>query len=341
MQGRFLWDDDYYVTHNSALNRPDGIEQIWRGIQDPQTYPVPQYYPMTITSFWVRRGRTISISRWPGPFHLINVLLHAGSAWMLWTILRRLKIPGAFVAAAIWALHPVQVESVAWITERKNVLSGFFAFASLLIYLRFSGLDEGPPGEQRTPMSLPVEKWKLYALAIVLFVCSILSKSVTGSLPAVILLLIWWKRGAIKIADVLPLIPFFVLAIAMGIVTHYFERNVVGAQGPEWDTIGLGQRFLIAGGAVWFYLWKLFWPANLVFVYPRWDLHSPILAVALGGGVIVLAALFAAQGRIGKGPVVVAMIFAGSLFPAMGFINVFPMRIRSSRITFNIWRAAR
>ncbi|HEX3359268.1 MAG TPA: tetratricopeptide repeat protein [Tepidisphaeraceae bacterium] len=327
MGGQFLWDDDYYVTHNSALNHPDGIEQIWAGIRSPQIYPVPQYYPMTITSFWAQtRAHNFDQPLAPGPFHLINVLLHVASAWMLWTILRRLKIPGAFVAAAIWALHPVQVESVAWITERKNVLSGFFAFASLLIYLRFCGLDVPAEGEQRTPMSLPTEQWKLYALALVLFICSILSKSVTGSLPAVILLLIWWKRGTIKAADVLELIPFFVLAIGMGIVTHIFEKNVVGAQGPEWDSISAGQRFLIAGGAVWFYLWKLFWPANLVFVYPRWDLHSPILVGALIAGIAGLVALFAARGRIGKGPAVVAMIFAGSLFPALGFINVFPMR---------------
>src|SRR6185295_11407281 len=132
-----------------------------------------------------------------------------------------LGVPGAFVAAAIWALHPVQVESIAWITERKNVLSGFFFFASLLIYLRVCGLDPAPPAEKRRAISLPAEPWKLYALALVLFICSILSKSVTGSLPAVVLVLIWWKHVTIKRSDVLRLLPFFACAIAMGWVTTW------------------------------------------------------------------------------------------------------------------------
>ena len=325
MHGEFLWDDDYYVTNNKALSRPDGIEKIWLGVKDPRTYPVPQFYPMTHTSFWVQtRGHDWQEPLASWPFHLINVLLHFGIAWMLWTILRRLNCPGAFVAAAIWALHPVQVESVAWITERKNVLSAFFLFASLIVYLRFAGLDsiEGKP---TATFALPAERGKLYALALVLFVCSILSKSVTGSMPAVVLLLIWWKRGSIKWRDVAPLIPFFVLAIAMGTVTSYFERTVVGAQGDDWH-LNVLQRLLIAGGAICFYAIKLVVPVKMAFIYPKWDLHSPLLAVALGGTVVFAGWLYAARGRLGRGPLTVALLFIGTLFPALGFVNFFPMR---------------
>src|SRR4051812_21103645 len=258
MRGEFLWDDDFYVTNNTALKRADGIERIWMhnpkgGFLKPREYPVPQFYPVTHTSFWVQtRGHDWSMPLASWPFHLVNVLLHFANAWMLWTILRRLGMPGAFVAAVIWALHPVQVESVAWITERKNVLSAFFMFASMLVYLRFTRLDSAPDGSTRSVVSLPPERWKLYTLSLVLFLFSILSKSVTGSMPAVIVLLIWWKRGKVKAEDVLPLLPFFALAIGMGFVTSYFEHVVVGAQGPEWK-FGVGQRLFIAGGAVWFY----------------------------------------------------------------------------------------
>jgi tetratricopeptide (TPR) repeat protein len=366
MRGDFLWDDDYYVTNNKALNHPDGIEQIWMGIKNPKTYPVPQYYPMTHTSFWVQtRGHDWSEPLQSWSFHLVNVLLHFGSAWMLWTILRRLGMPGAFVAAAIWALHPLQVESVAWITERKNVLSAFFMFASMIVYMRFSGLDfqEGAP---RASFALPAEKGKLYALALVLFACAVLSKSVTGVMPAVVLLLIWWKRDPRKQAhakalqpatadgaaadpatptldyqapgtdsarpkwsitwqDILPLIPFFVLAIAMGAITSYFEKHVVGAQGEDWN-LTIIQRFLVAGGAVWFYADKLIFPWKLTFIYPRWDLHTPLLVVALGALVAFVGWLWFARERIGRGPITIALLFIGTLFPALGFVNYFPMR---------------
>jgi tetratricopeptide (TPR) repeat protein len=326
MRGEFLWDDDYYVTNNSALVSQDGIERIWVGVKNPRTYPVPQYYPMTHTSFWVQtRWHDFNKPLSPTPFHVVNVLLHVFSAWMLWAVLRRLRVPGAFFAAAIWAVHPVQVESVAWITERKNVLSGFFFFASMLVYMRFAELDEAPPKEQRGALALPDERWKLYALALILFICSILSKSVTGSMPAIVLLLIWWKRGRIKSSDVLPLIPFFACALAMGITTSYFERNIVGAQGDEWSYTPI-QRLFIASGAVWFYASKVIFPWKLAFFYSKWNLQSPLLIGALLGAIAIVAALFGMHRRIGRGPVVAVLLFAGTLFPALGFINVFPMR---------------
>src|SRR4051812_45241945 len=189
MRGDYLWDDDVHVTNNRALRLPNGIERLWIGVTDPKTYPVPQFYPMTHISFWMQTR----FAQWytppaSWPFHLVNVVLHVLSAWMLWTVLRRLDVPGAFVVAAIWLVHPVQVESVAWITERKNVLSAFFMFGSMIVYLRYCGLDVAPSQDDPAQWKLlPREPWKLYTLAIILFVCSILSKSVTGSMPAVIL----------------------------------------------------------------------------------------------------------------------------------------------------------
>src|SRR5262249_44703460 len=167
----------------------------------------PQYYPLVFTTFWVEY-HLWDLS--PAGYHLVNVLLHAANAWLVWLVLRRLGIPGAWLAAAIFGLHPVHVESVAWITERKNVLSGLFYLGAMLVYLDIAALGRqqvettGRPGIR-------------YVVATVLFVAALLSKSVTCSLPAAILLLILWRRGKITWQDVRSLMPWFALGLCLGI----------------------------------------------------------------------------------------------------------------------------
>jgi protein O-mannosyl-transferase len=324
MRGDFIWDDDYYVTNNVLLRTWAGLPRIWTDIlPSPRDYPLPQYYPLTHTSFW------IEYQLWgmnPTGYHLTNVLLHAASALLIWLILKKLAVPGAWVAAAIFAVHPINVESVAWIAERKNVLSGFFFFSSLYVYLRYSGLIPGPhkPHEY---LALPREPERVYGLALVLFICALLSKTVTFSLPAVVLLLMWWKRGRIGWKEVLPLIPFFVLGIAAGLLTSWMEQHRVMAVGPDWDHGPLA-RVLIAGRALWFYVQKLIVPYPLIFNYPRWEIDPgsllqwlfPIAAVA------VIVALVVLRRRLGRGPLTAVLYYAGTLFPALGFVNVFPHR---------------
>ena len=167
----------------------------------------PQWYPLVLTTFWVE------YHLWglaPFGYHLINVLLHITSALLLWRLLTKLNVPGAWLAAAIFALHPVEVESVAWATERKNVLSCTLALLSLLIYL-----DWADRAESRS--------WgKLCNAAAMLFVAALLSKTVVATLPATILVIHWWKRGKVKWADVIPLIPFFVVGIGLGIISQAY-----------------------------------------------------------------------------------------------------------------------
>lgn len=339
MNGRFIWDDDYYVSNNAALKRGlDGLQWLWVGIYpNPYSYPVGiQYYPMTHITFWLQtRGHNWREELNPIPFHVINALLHATAAWALWTILRKLKVPGAMLAAGLFLVHPVQVESVAWITERKNVLSGMFLFLSMLVYLKFAKLvDEdvpvapkptNPRANKGVDFSLPTEPWKIYCLSLLLFILGILSKSVIGVMPVAIVLIVWWKRGTVRLKeDVVPLIPFFVLALAMGIWTGWFERNVIGAVGPEWD-FSFADRLVIAGRAVWFYLSKLFVPVNQAFIYERWTIEA-WQAVYGVLAVVVLAALVLARRRIGRGPLVLALLFVLGLFPALGFVNFLPQR---------------
>jgi protein O-mannosyl-transferase len=263
-------------------------------------------------------------------------------------LLRRLAVPGSGLAAAVFALHPLMAESVAWITERKNVLSLAFYLGALLGYGRFtgfwnraseSGQNEVPP-EPPHPGPLPTrwgegrsvplgrQHWGAYVTALLLFLAADLAKATAFSLPAVLLLLAWWKQGRLRWrADVLPTLPFFLVSLSLGAVTAWLERNKLGATGPDW-TFSVGERCLIAGRAVWFYLGKLLWPVDLCFVYPRWRLDAGSVAqwlfpvTALG----LLAVLWLLRKRIGRGPLVAALFFGGTLFPVIGFMNPFFMR---------------
>jgi tetratricopeptide (TPR) repeat protein len=311
LRGGFIWDDDAYVTQNPTLHDLGGLQRLWFKVG-----AVPQYYPVVHTTFW------LEYHLWglnPTGYHLINVLLHAAAAILLWRVLLRLQIPGAWLAAALFALHPVEVESVAWITERKNVLSAIFYFAAALAYLRFAPWKE-PGGPSRL-------RWSWYLGALVLFLAALLSKTVTCSLPAALLLVCWWEKGRIQRGDVMPLLPFFVLGAGLGLMTAWIEKYHVGAQGADWS-LTLGERCLIAGRALWFYAGKLAWPVQLTFIYPRWNIETeagwqwlfPIAAIG------VVAGLWLARHRIGKGPLVAVLFFTGTLGPALGFVNVYPMR---------------
>jgi tetratricopeptide (TPR) repeat protein len=341
----YIWDDDDHITDNPVLRDAAGLRRIWIDLR-----ALPQFYPLTHTTFW------IEYQLWgdqPFGYHLVNILLHALNAVLVWRVLRRLGlVPGAWLAAALFALHPVHVESAAWITERKNVLSTFFYLMSMLAYLRLRPLEpeisahsptESARRESRPPgglfyalaaalirQSIPESRtpgWLFYALSLAAFMAAMLSKTVACSLPAAILLLTWWKRGRLRWRDVTPLLPFFVVGVVLGLVTVWMERHHVGALGVEWSLTFL-ERVLIAGRAVWFYLGKLVWPTNLSFIYPRWDIDAgdwtqhlyPLALLA------ALAGLLLARRRIGRGPLTAALFFIGTLFPALGFFDVYPMR---------------
>ena len=308
LRNGFVWDDNDYVTENLVLRSLDGLRRLWL---EPQS--VPQYYPVTFTSFW------LEYHAWglqPFGYHLVNILLHASSAVLLWRILRRIGVAGAWMAAALFAVHPMQVESVAWVTERKNVLSGLLFFGAFLAYLRAEPLGGGAGF-----------RWRPYLAALALFVGALLSKSITCSLPAVLLLLFWWRRGTLDRRTVLRLVPMFALGLMMAATTVWLERSHVGAAGPEFSLSAL-ERMLVAGRALWFYPATMLWPNNLTFMYPRWTIDTHVwwqylfpLAAASA-----LAALFLARRGVGRGPLVAALCYAGTLTPALGFFDVYPMR---------------
>lgn len=311
LHGGYIWDDDDYVTRNETLRTASGLARIWF---EPSASP--QYYPLVFTSFWIER-RLFGAN--PFPAHVVNLLLHAAAAWLLYRLLLRLELPGgefgAALSAALFAFHPVQVESVAWITERKNVLSLVFYLAALAAYL--------PAINQSADALSTRRRW----LALGCFLLALLSKTVTATLPAAILLLIYWKRGAITRRDVTPLLVFFALGIGFGLTTAWLEKHHVGAQGADWSLSPL-DRLLLAARVVVFYAGKLVWPHPLSFIYPRWDateggafaLLFPLLVIA------ALALLWIRRGSWGRGPLVAILFFIGTLTPALGLIDVFPMR---------------
>jgi len=306
LRGGFIWDDDSYVTGNPHLRSAEGLRSIWL-----RPGATTQYYPLVHSAFWIEY-RLWGLE--PFGFHLMNVLLHGAGAALLFFVLRRLGAPGAWFAAALWALHPVQVESVAWITERKNVLSGALYFGAALAWIvRRERIERGGPGRG------------LYALAFTLFLGALLAKTVTATLPAALLLAGWWARGRIDRREAASLLPFFAAGIAAGLFTAWIESDLLGARGAEWS-LTLAERFALAGRALFFYLGKLAWPARLSFVYPRVipESAAAILYPAAAAG--IAAALLLLRRRIGRGPAAAALFFGGTLFPALGFLDVYPFR---------------
>jgi protein O-mannosyl-transferase len=300
LHAQFIWDDNDYVTDNLNLRTAAGLGRIWTNPHSDW-----QYYPLVFTSFW------IEYPLWqlsPLGYHLDNILLHGISAVVLWRLLKRLDLPAAWLASAIFAVHPVQVESVAWITERKNILCGLFYFAAMLVYFK-------------RPGRLP------YMTALALFTCAMFSKTVAVTWPAAMLVLIWWKSGRVLIRDALALVPFAAVGILLGLTTVQLEHEQVGAVGKYWE-LSLADRCIVAGRALWFYADKAILPARLTFIYPKWNLNSdrPIQAAVAISTFLVIAGLVLLSKRIGRSPATAALLFAGTLAPALGFFNIYPMR---------------
>lgn len=287
----FIWDDDVITAPHGIV--ASGLWKIW-------THPVGHYWPMFFTTFWLEHHLWGNAAM---GYHLTNVLLHIIDSILLYTILRRLSVPGAWLSAAIFSLHPTHVESVAWITERKDVLSGIFYMATFLAYWEYEENKDR----------------KKYIAALILFICAILTKAMVVSLPLIILLCLWWKNKLGKIRDIYPLIPFFILPMLIVTIDVKLEQHAF----PGSTGLSFLQRCLLAGRALWFYAGKLVCPLNLMTVYPQWHIDShrvwqyiyPCLFAA------ILIVLWLPRKQIGKGPLVGVLYFAITLGPVLGFLD--------------------
>jgi protein O-mannosyl-transferase len=301
-RGGILWDDEKHLTR-VELQGVDGLVRIWTELGATQ-----QYYPVVHSAFWLQHrlwgDNTLG-------YHLVNILLHACSAWLLFLILRRLGVPGALLAAGIFALHPIQAESVAWMTELKNTLSGVFFLLAALAYLRFD--------RERTG--------RAYLAAAACFLLALLSKSVTATLPGVLLVLAWWQRGHLDWRrDIRPLVPFIGAGAAAGLLTAWVERTYIGAEGSAFS-LTIIERTLLAGRACWFYLASFAWPASLSFIYPRWSISpSEWWQYVFPLGIAMALVTAWVVRRRTRAPLAALLVFGGILFPVLGFFNVYPFR---------------
>jgi tetratricopeptide (TPR) repeat protein len=295
----FVWDDDDYVYKNYLLWEPDGLFRIWFTADAPS-----QYFPLVYTMF------RIEYALWgldPFGYHLVNVLLHVANALLLWRVLAELKIPGGVFAAALFALHPVHVESVAWITERKNVLSGLFFLLAVWSWVRYTD------GAGRRP----------YALSLLCCQLGLFAKTTVCVLPAALVLTLWVRGRGVDRRHWLAIAPFVALGVVMGAVAILWEQIHQGTHAklaPGWPDV-----LIVASRAVWFYLGKLALPLDLMFSYPKFaiDPRAPLQwlpLVALAGATL---ALYAARERIGRGPIAALVWYVAALSPILGFVSLY------------------
>ncbi len=325
LPGEFLWDDDLHVTANPTIVGPLGLREIW-------TTAAANYFPLVLTNFWVQHAL------WgvePLGYHLVTLACHALSAVLLWRVLRQLQVRGAWLGAALWALHPVQVESVAWICELKNTQSAVFFLLAMGCYLRWLKTQEvSAPSSTACNTAKGGATARLtkthgyaYALALLCALLAILSKPSTVTLPVVLALSLWWLRRRLSWRDLLPLVPFFALSLGAAGWTIWEQRVHSGAEGAAWAQTW-PERCAIAGHVVWFYLGKLAWPADLIFIYPRWQIDGADLRVygPLAAMLVVLGLLWWRRDGALR-PVFAAAIFFGALlFPVLGFFNIYFFR---------------
>ena len=315
----FIWDDDKHLSRNACVVGPFGFKEIW-------TTAHAVYYPLVLTTFWIL-NKFVSLN--PMPYHILNVVLHGVSSILLWRVLRRLSVRGAWLGAAIWALHPVMVQSVAWVTELKNTQSCLFYLLSILCFLKWEqfGGQNGASPKRLKGASKRRRSGGLFVLSVIFFALATLSKTSVVMLPAVLGLCVWWQNRRITGRNVLTLMPFAAISVIAGAWTIWEQRFHSGATGSDWAQTW-PERLVIAGRAPWFYLSKLIWPHPLIFIYPRWEIDSsqviawlPLLALLAG-----LIALWFIPTNSGRAVFFAAAYYLASLFPVLGFFSVYFFR---------------
>jgi tetratricopeptide (TPR) repeat protein len=307
LRGGFIWDDDRYVSENPLLTAPDGLKRIWFS-----EHFQSQYFPLVFTTL---RFEHMLWGLNPIGYHVVNVLLHGINALLVWALLRRLAPAGAWLAAAIFALHPVQVESVAWITELKNTQSTFFFLLALLMWMRFVDKETA-------------RRWRFYTLALLFYALALFSKTTACTLPAAMVLVLWLRKEPLDLRKYVHITLFLILGVAMGLLTVWWEQQTGNLNKEPDVALGGLDRLLIATHALWFYAAKLAWPANLAFSYARWDInpHDPLQYAWLAGCIVVALVLWRGCKVWGRGPIVAVVFFVATLSPMLGFFSLYTFR---------------
>jgi Tfp pilus assembly protein PilF len=299
LPGSFLMDDHRLVqTDNPIVNGTAGPLSIW----------FREDFALSTFVFWLEWR---AWGQNPAGYHAVNMALHVLSAVLVWRLLARLKIPGAWLAGAIFAVHPVGVATVARIAELKNTLSLPFFLLSLWFYLRY---EEDSPRPARNAM------WLGCALAS--FALALLAKTSTVMLPLLLLACAAWQRGRVTRQDALRASPFFLLALGFGCMSVWFQKHQA-LTGATLAPQSFWERLAIAGRVFWFYLGKALWPVHLNIVYPPWKVDASlprayVPTLCCGAAVLVCWRYRRSWGR----PVLFSLgCFGLTLFPALGFFD--------------------
>jgi len=302
LRGEFIWDDTLLVQKNPLVKGEFGLHSIWFRTD----------FPLSLAALW---AQWLVWGNHPAGYHIVNALLHAANALLLWRVLERLNIRGAGFAAALFAVHPVCVASVAWISELKNTLSLAFFLLSFLAFLTFeTARTEGKNRKAKTG----------YVLSLAAFLLALFSKTSTVMLPVVLLGCAWWQRGRLSRQDWLRVSPFFVLALVFGCLTIWFQHRMMSGGGPV-QTENFPGRLAGAGMALWFYLGKALWPLNLNLIYPRWTI-DPANILSWLPGLLWIGVLFLCwRYRRGWGRHALFALggFMVMLFPVLGFFDMY------------------
>lgn len=302
MSSGFIWNDDTFLYQNSLIHRSDGLVRFWASTE------APDYFPLVSTSLWFE-WRLWGLNA--TGYHITNIVLHLLSVYILWRLLLLLNFKGAWFAALIFAVHPVNVESVAWITERKNTLTMVFYLLSLLCFVKWDKRHDS----------------KKYYWSLLFFVMALLCKTAVVGVPILLGFYFYFQNGNIKFKQILRLVPFFLVSLVFGLITVWFQHHrAIGEAIIRTDS--LLTRALGAGWAFWFYLYKLAWPSNLIFIYPRWNIDSsrlisyiPILSMLIGG-----IFLWKKRHSWGRSVFYGLGYFLIMILPVLGFVNIYFMR---------------
>src|SRR5438270_93333 len=309
LRGGFVWDDEPLITANPLLRSPSGLAEIWAGSR------TADYFPLTNTFFWIEHHLFGDNAT---GYHGINILLQAANALLLWRVLRRLRIPGAFLAGLIFAIHPVHAESVAWVSELKNVLSMFFFLMSALLFLEIE--------DQRI-----LNRSVAYSASLVAFLLALLSKTQVVFLPVALLFCAWWRNSPVDSKsqdkgnplqfhrEIVRTVPFFLIAIVFGLITIWFQNRGIGE-----EEIILGpftRRLANAGMAIWWYARQIVAPIRLMAVYPQWRFDPPALMewvplIAITGALLLL------WRRHSRGLLFAFAYFIVALLPVIGIVRM-------------------
>ena len=319
--GDWLWDDDQLLTQNPVVQSGSlqGLAKLWFNPDGAD------YFPLSYTALWMQ---------WPffGPtptgYHVVTILLHITGSLLLWLLLTRMKIPGAWLSAVIFAIHPVCVESVAWVSELKNTLSLSLFLLSAIYYVEQDAEQDAELDPDQHAPHNSAKQTQLYLLSLLFFLLAMFAKTSVVTMPLVILLHAWWKRGRIAWQDILRSAPFFAISLVLGIITIYYQHG--RAIGQETILVGgVLPRIATSGMLILFYLWTIVWPVHLLPIYPRWEVDPPKLWQFLAWPVILGTAawLWSKRETWGRHAIFGFGFFLLMVLPVLGFITISYMRI--------------